>query len=97
MTLNVEKFHYLVRKNAHFFVYLVLGLLVVNGLRSSGMKGYKKIGLAMVICVVYAMSDEFHQLFIPGRAGQIKDILIDSSGSLVGILIGGLVSSRRRV
>ena len=94
VAFDVEGFHYLVRKNAHFFVYLVLGLLVVNGLRSSGIKGYKKIGISIAICVLYAISDEVHQLFVPGRAGQIKDVLIDSSGAIVGILIGGLTSLR---
>ena len=91
VAFDVESFHHLVRKNAHFFVYLVLGLLVANGLRSSGVKGYRRIGLAMIICMAYAMSDEIHQLFIPGRAGQIKDVLIDSSGALVGVFIGALL------
>ena len=47
----------------------------------------KKPQFAFLLCVAYAMSDEIHQLFVPGRAGQVRDILIDSSGSFVGIAI----------
>lgn len=84
--INIRSFNHIIRKYAHFFSYLVLGVLVVNALRSSGANSYKIIGLAMLICVLYAISDEFHQLFVPGRGGQVRDVLIDSSGALVGVL-----------
>jgi len=47
----------------------------------------KKPLFAFLICVIYAISDEIHQLFVPGRTGQLKDVIIDSSGSFVGIAI----------
>ena len=47
----------------------------------------KKPQLAFLICVLYAISDEIHQLFVPGRAGQVRDVLIDSSGSFLGIFL----------
>ena len=74
-------------ENAHFFAYLILGLLVVNGLRSSGILGFKNMGLAILLCLLYAISDEVHQLFVPGRGGQVKDVLIDSAGSISGIVM----------
>ena len=37
--------------------------------------------------MIYAISDEIHQLFVPGRSGQVRDVLIDSAGSLLGIII----------
>jgi len=43
--------------------------------------------LAFVICVLYAISDETHQIFVPGRSAQISDVLIDSVGAIVGILM----------
>lgn len=85
--INIESFHSVIRKNAHFFIYLILGILVDNGLRSRGRMGYKRIGLAIIICTIYAISDEIHQLFIPGRAGQVKDVFIDSMGALAGICL----------
>ena len=43
--------------------------------------------------ILYAASDEFHQLFVPGRSGQITDVLIDSGGLLAGILLVVLIKS----
>ena len=84
ITLDIGRFNHIVRKNAHFFVYLVLGVLVANGLTNSSKATVFRV--ALLICVLYAISDEVHQLFVPGRGGQIKDVIIDSTGSLVGIL-----------
>jgi VanZ family protein len=82
---NVNEFNHIVRKNAHFFIYLGLGVLTVNALRRKGIVRYKSI--ALLICVLYAASDEFHQIFVPGRGPGVGDVLIDSAGALVGILI----------
>ena len=38
------------------------------------------------IATAYAVTDEFHQLFVPGRSGQMTDVMIDSGGALVGLL-----------
>ena len=85
---KIEKgdLHHIVRKNAHFFYYFELGILVVNALRRSGVCGYRSVLLALLICILYAVSDEVHQIFIPGRSGEIRDVIIDSTGSSVGIL-----------
>lgn len=83
--INLGRLNHIIRKNAHFFAYLILGVLVLNGLRSSGVGGFKAIALALIICVLYAISDEVHQLFVPGRGGQVRDVLIDSIGAVVGI------------
>ena len=95
-TIDIDLFHHLVRKNAHFFAYFILSVLTLNALKWSGFTGYKWISTALLICVLYAVTDEVHQLFIPGRSGEVKDILIDSGGALFGIFvyagIGKLVS-----
>ena len=82
----IEKLQFIVRKSAHFIGYMILGIL------ASGLILYygninKKYLLAFLICVIYAISDEIHQLFVPGRSGQVRDVLIDSAGSLLGIII----------
>lgn len=84
-SFDIGIFHYLIRKNAHFIAYLVLGLLEMNALCRSGFKGMKACVTAFVICVLFALSDEFHQLYVPGRSGQALDVLIDSAGSDIGI------------
>lgn len=83
----VSRFNHVIRKFAHFSAYLVLGVLVVNAFKQSGMRGYKALVFSLVFCVLYASSDEIHQLFVQGRGGQIKDVLIDSWGATVGIMI----------
>jgi len=88
LSINIEGFHHIMRKNAHFFIYAVLGLLVDKGLKSSEITGCRRFGLAVIICVLYAISDEVHQVFIPGRAGQIGDVFIDSIGALAGVSLG---------
>lgn len=83
--INVDRFNHYLRKTAHFFSYMILGILVMNVLRMLGVHGGKRIAIALVVCVLYAISDEFHQLFVPGRGAQVKDVVIDSVGAIVGI------------
>lgn len=94
---DVSNFNNIVRKNAHFFAYLVLGMLLSNALSSNGITGSRRFLIALAICVLYAISDEIHQLFIPGRAGQVRDVIIDSAGATVGIsgyLVFGRLKTR---
>lgn len=74
----------MVRKLAHFSEYAVLGVLSVLCAREF----YRKHAywLGFIWCVLYACSDEIHQLFVPGRSGQLLDVCIDSCGALFGIL-----------
>ena len=78
---------FLVRKAAHFSEYAILGMLFYQFL--STYRGMTEKEMLLVIgCVfLYACSDEIHQLFMDGRAGQFRDVLIDTSGGATGILI----------
>ena len=80
---NIDLLTHIIRKLAHFTEYLVLGLLMYNLVKDKR----NNIILALFICVIYAISDEIHQIYVPGRSGQITDIFIDSVGSICGILI----------
>ena len=87
-SLSVE-LDFFVRKLAHFSAYLLLGTLLYNAFRQTR-KTY--IFLPSLLCsVVYAISDEVHQHFVPGRACRMFDVMIDSAGSLTGICIFILV------
>ena len=83
--LNIETLHLLIRKLAHFTIYLVLGVLLLNALSHNEQKQSANIVLALLVSSLYAISDEIHQVFVSGRAGQISDVLIDIIGSLIGI------------
>ena len=86
-----------IRKLAHFLEYLALGALVLNalaqGLRArSPLKGLRPVSLnlcigAWAISTAYAASDELHQMFVVGRAGMISDVILDSCGIAVGVLL----------
>lgn len=88
----VSQFNHIVRKFAHFSAYLVLGVLVINAFRKCGINGYKLFVFSIIFCVIYASSDEIHQLFVPGRGCQLKDVIIDSMGALTGIVIYEILS-----
>lgn len=76
-----------VRKTAHFSEYALLGFLTANALRTYGLKQYLKALLPPLICFAYAFGDELHQYFVPGRACRFTDMLIDTSGAIVGTLL----------
>ena len=76
-----------VRKAAHMTEYGILSILFYIWL-GKWQFGVRKRGLlAIVLSALYACSDEFHQLFVPGRAGMVRDVLIDSAGAILGILV----------
>lgn len=72
-----------VRKLAHATEYAILALLWFGALGSKPQ--------AVVIAFLYACTDEFHQLFVPGRAGLFTDVLIDTSGAAVAMFVVWLV------
>ena len=79
-----NKYHFLIRKLAHFTEYFILGVLVIFTFREYGIKN---VFIPLVVCILYACSDEIHQLFIKGRTGSFIDAIIDSCGSLTSILL----------
>lgn len=79
----------IIRKGAHFSEYLILNLLYFNLLRFYINKNRALI-LSIVLSFLYASTDEFHQLFVEGRAGRFIDVLIDTSGATIGSLLAFL-------
>jgi len=94
---DLNSFNYFVRKNAHFTAYLLLGVLSSNAVGRNRPHCLRNALFALLICVLYAVSDEVHQLFVPGRGGQITDVLIDSAGATVGIGLYSIVVKLRHI
>lgn len=86
-----EKLEYPVRKTAHMTEYAILAwILLGNCMQYPQLQ--RKCGLwAWLGTSVYAATDEFHQLFVKGRSGELKDVMIDSIGALFGLLIARAV------
>ena len=78
---------FLVRKSAHIIAYFILGILMYRALRINMRRWQKRTvaSLALISCSLYAVTDEIHQLFVPGRSGELRDVMIDSIAALVGI------------
>ncbi|MGQ0645532.1 MAG: VanZ family protein [Elusimicrobiota bacterium] len=77
----------ILRKAAHFIEYAVLALLVWRALAGSGSVPPRGIFWgAFGFCVLYAVSDEWHQGFVPGRVPSRLDVLLDSLGALAAVV-----------
>ncbi len=81
---NAEK---IIRKLAHFSIYTVVGFLMMALMSTYNAKTIIRVSISFGIGVIYAISDEIHQYFIPGRSGRVFDVMIDSFGVLTGICI----------
>ena len=85
--INVYLFNRKIRKLAHFFNYMVLGMITTLVLKKK-MLGNKKIFLSSILfCILIASLDEYYQNFISGIGARITDIFIDSFGALMGIVL----------
>ncbi len=73
----------IIRKLAHFMLYFILGMLTIVNFKITK----ESIGTAILICVIYAFTDEIHQMFIDNRSGEVRDIIIDSLGAISSILL----------
>lgn len=82
-----------VRKIAHFTEYAILGGLLVLLFR---IRRVRLIWLPWMIGTLYAVTDEWHQSFSPGRSCDPKDVLIDACGVLIGVLISFTLLQRWR-
>ena len=80
----LTRLSYPIRKCGHMTEYAILGFLVYAMFYAYGFKGRRRFLLAVILAVLYAASDEIHQVFVPGRTGRFTDVLIDSIGILMG-------------
>ena len=85
-----DRLHYTIRKSAHFVEYGVLGVLIWRLLYRDPAFGLisprRRFFLALLCCMLYASTDEFHQSFVPTRQPAVHDVLLDTCGAGVGAL-----------
>ena len=86
---TVDFLEHILRNCAHMAEYAVLGVLISIQLRlyHAFEAEWKKIWSAVFLVMLYAATDEFHQLFVGGRSGQISDIFIDTCGGMAGAFV----------
>ncbi len=88
--INFSDVHKKVRKSSHFVLYLMLGFLVANAFKKNG---EEKLAYSLLICVLISMLDETYQLTVPGRGGQVTDVIIDTLGATTGVTLKGILSN----
>ena len=91
-----ERLSFAVRKAAHFSAFAVLGVLTASAVSRHTVSLKLTAVLSEAVCVLYAVSDEIHQYFVPGRACRLFDIGVDSAGCTPFILITLAVIHRYR-
>lgn len=84
---RVESVGLVLRKAAHFAEYLAFGASVCAFAVTYEIRRGMVLLAAFGVSALYAISDEVHQYFIPGRHASVWDVLLDSMGALCGILI----------
>jgi VanZ family protein len=79
----------------HFTVYAVLAALVAFALADTGLPTSRRLAVAFLFAVVYGVSDEFHQSFVPGRDPDLFDLMIDAIGAATGLVVFMIVERWR--
>lgn len=77
----------IIRKIAHFSIYTVVGLLLMALVSTYNIKEKNRLIISLTTGIIYASSDEIHQSFVPGRSPMITDVVIDTMGVILGILL----------
>lgn len=86
--ISLSTLIFLVRKTAHFAEYAILGSLFFLNLKNTPLGLIKRpLAMSITLSFLYACTDELHQIFVPGRSAQFRDILIDTLGASFGATI----------
>ena len=86
----MDKATFIIRKSAHFSLFAMLGFFVSMAVGRRKFFSFTSAAV-LLFCFLYAVSDEIHQSFVPGRSCELRDMLIDTSGALAGMLASMLV------
>lgn len=89
-----KKINPVIRKIAHFSIYMILAIFTYMFIEELNIKSKsekerlrKNILYTCIFCIIYAIFDEIHQIYVPGRTGKVIDVVIDTLGSCMGIAI----------
>jgi VanZ family protein len=97
---TLASIHFILRKCAHMGEYAVLGLLLLRAatLMTNSKRSIPILYVSVLaVCVFVAATDEFHQTFVASRGASVRDIMIDSGGVILGLLIGLIFGMSRSV
>ena len=97
---TLASIHFIVRKCTHVGEYAILALLllraatlITNSKRSISILYLSVLGVSLIV----AATDEFHQTFVASRGASVQDIMIDSSGAVLGLVIASIIGMSRLI
>ena len=85
-------------KSGHFIGYALLAVLLLRAFARGRLREatWPRVAVAIGVATLYGVSDEFHQLFVPGRSADRYDVLADCAGATLGAALGWLAGAARR-
>jgi VanZ family protein len=86
---TIMEVQFFIRKAAHVSEYAILAALLYRALINTALRGRTILSAAIVLlfCGIYAVSDEFHQSFVPSRTATARDVGIDGAGAAFGVAL----------
>jgi VanZ family protein len=90
-TKELDRIESIIRKIAHFSLYTLVGILLMAICSTYNLNEIIRIIISLLSGIVYAISDEIHQMFIAGRTAKPTDVFIDTLGVILGIVITMLI------
>jgi VanZ family protein len=94
-----ELVHHIIRKTAHVTEYAILAFLIWRVVHSAAAHAARSpawhFRFALLLTVLYAASDETHQIFVPSRQAAVTDVLLDACGAAAGLAVTRCVARRR--
>jgi len=99
---TISRVQLVVRKGGHLSEYAVLGMLFWNAWRKPVRRDprpwrWSEAGIALAFSAAYAISDEIHQAFVPGRQAQVTDVFIDTAGAAIGLILLWMLGRRKKL
>jgi VanZ family protein len=95
---TIMRIHFLIRKGAQLSEYAILAVLLWRALRGERVgvrRGlWPQAGLALLVAIIFAATDEYHQAFVPSRGSSSADVMIDSCGALLGLALRWSIGGR---
>lgn len=94
---SLERMHFFIRKTGHFTEYFILSLLILRGIRAARSTiRFTWMATTLLVVASYASLDEFHQRFVAGRTPAVGDVMLDTTGGAIALIVFGLVFALSR-
>jgi len=86
---TLDRLNFLLRKTAHLSEYAILAMILYHSIKPADDRSWSRRSafVALLVSGIYSLTDEFHQVFVPGRHASLYDCLLDTTGAFLGLLL----------